>query len=320
MIVVTASRVNETSSPEPSVTPSPSVSSAVLPCSATSTSMPLSSSQSWRSASSALASSTMPGHAVGEPRRPGRRSGRRGPRRCPPATTISARNTHSTATPRGKRARWSITTNGFSSSATSAATMKISATGPARLDQQEGADDRQRQDDRLDPPRHHDRLDRRRAWHPAAARPDRPALGVGGGSLDAACADGSDDPPYPKYARRADGATSVCALTAILFVGDVVGSAGRRARPRACSATCARSCAPTSSWSTARTRRAGSASRPSTPTSSSAGADVDHARQPHLPPPRGLALPRGAPRHHPAGQLPRDAARAAGRRSSSATA
>jgi hypothetical protein len=47
--------------------------------------------------------------------------------------TISARYTHSTATPRGKRARWSITTNGLSSSATSAATMKISATGPAAL-------------------------------------------------------------------------------------------------------------------------------------------------------------------------------------------
>ena len=59
--VVTASRVNDTSSPEPSVTRAPSVSSAVFPWSATSTSMPLSSSQSWRSKSSALASSTIPG-------------------------------------------------------------------------------------------------------------------------------------------------------------------------------------------------------------------------------------------------------------------
>ena len=64
MIVVIASRVNETSSPEPSVTRSPSVSNAVLPCSATSTSMPLSSSQSCSSSSSAFASSTMPGTAL----------------------------------------------------------------------------------------------------------------------------------------------------------------------------------------------------------------------------------------------------------------
>ena len=101
MIVVTASRVNETSSPEPSVTRAPSVSSAVLPCSATSTSIPLSSSQSCRSESSALASSTMPGtlsenrddlvaDRVGED---GHDAGD-APRSAP-------RKTHSTATPRG---------------------------------------------------------------------------------------------------------------------------------------------------------------------------------------------------------------------------
>ncbi len=56
LIVVTASRVNETSSPDPSVTFAPSVSSAVLPCSAISTSMPFSSNQSCRSSSSAFAS------------------------------------------------------------------------------------------------------------------------------------------------------------------------------------------------------------------------------------------------------------------------
>ena len=59
--VVTASRVKETSSPDPSVTRSPSVPSAVLPWSATSTSIPLSSSHACRSDSSAFASSTMPG-------------------------------------------------------------------------------------------------------------------------------------------------------------------------------------------------------------------------------------------------------------------
>src|SRR5829696_3359095 len=35
-------------------------------------------------------------------------------------------------------------------------------------------------------------------------------------------------PPYPKYARAGRRCTSVCALTAILFVGDVVASTGRR--------------------------------------------------------------------------------------------
>ena len=73
---------------------------------------------------------------------------------------IIARKTHSTANPRGKRARWSIATNGFSSNATSAATMKISATGPAARSDQERADDRQWQYDRLDPARDDRRIDR----------------------------------------------------------------------------------------------------------------------------------------------------------------
>ena len=128
--VVSASRVNETSSPDPSVTRAPSVSSAVSPCFATSTSMPLSSSHSCRSASAAFASSTIPG-TVSENFEAWSPIGSASTATIAPRTTISVRNTHSTATPRGKRARWSITTNGFSSSATSAATMKISATGPA---------------------------------------------------------------------------------------------------------------------------------------------------------------------------------------------
>ena len=107
MSVVTASRVNETSSPEPSVTRSPSVSSAVLPCSATSTSMPLSSSQSCRSDSSAFASSTMPG-TLSEKRETWSPIGSASSATMPASTTISARNTHRTATPRGKRARCSI--------------------------------------------------------------------------------------------------------------------------------------------------------------------------------------------------------------------
>ncbi len=90
MSVVTASRVNETSSPEPSVTFAPSVSTAVLPCSATSTSMPLSSSQSCRSSSSAFASSTIPG-TLFENRDTWSPIGSASTATAPVSTTISAR-------------------------------------------------------------------------------------------------------------------------------------------------------------------------------------------------------------------------------------
>jgi hypothetical protein len=92
--------------------------------------MPLSSSHSCRSASAAFASSTIPGTVL-ENFDAWSPIGSAITAITPPTTKISVRNTHRTARPRGKRARWSITTNGFSSSATSAATMKISVTGPA---------------------------------------------------------------------------------------------------------------------------------------------------------------------------------------------
>ena len=114
----------------------------------------------------------------------------------------------------------------------------------------------------------------------------------------------------------------ICGMpsTAILFIGDVVGRAGRRVL-RELLPGLREELAPTSWSSTARTPRAGSASRPRRPTSCSrAGRRRDHARQPHLPPPRDLAVPRGGAADRAPVQLPAHASRAAGRRSSSATA
>ena len=75
----------------------------------------------------------------------------------------------------------------------------------------------------------------------------------------------------------------------------------RRRRPAHAAGAAARaaraSSRRTSSSSTARTPPAASGSRRSTADELFAvGVDVDHARQPHLPPPRGLALPRRAAR------------------------
>ena len=64
-----------------------------------------------------------------------------------------------TATPRGKRARRSTITNGFSSSAMSAPMMNSSSTGPAarRIDVQ--AEHRERERDELHPPRNDEARD-----------------------------------------------------------------------------------------------------------------------------------------------------------------
>ena len=121
--------------------------------------MPLRSSQAWKSASVALASSTMPGHVVAERRdlvgdRVGEQHADPGQR---PRAARASRS--STATPRGKRARRSSVTNGFSSSAISPATMNSSSTGPAARSSAHGAEHRQRQHHELDPARHDDRRD-----------------------------------------------------------------------------------------------------------------------------------------------------------------
>ena len=88
--VWTASRVNVTSSPEPAVTLSPSVSSAVSPWRWISTSIPRSSSQDCRSASSALASSISAG-TLSEKRAAWSAIGSAATATMPATTTTSAR-------------------------------------------------------------------------------------------------------------------------------------------------------------------------------------------------------------------------------------
>ena len=141
----------------------PSVCSAVWPSSLTCRSIPLRSSQAWKSASEAFASSTMSGtlrwnadtwSATGlESRKP---------------IAVTASTTHaitvSTASPRGKRARRSSDTNGFSSSAISAATMNSSTIGAGRAEHADDAEDRQRQQHELHPARQQHRRDARGGW------------------------------------------------------------------------------------------------------------------------------------------------------------
>ena len=114
--------------------------------------------------------------------------------------------------------------------------------------------------------------------------------------------------------------SSVCALTAILFVGDVVGSAGRRVVRTHARRAARASWAPTSSSSTARTPRAGIGITPKHADELfAAGADVitlgNHTYRhrevwPYLEANRAIIRP---------GQLPARPSRAAARRSSSAT-
>ena len=184
----------------------PSVCSAVWPSSLTCTSIPLRSSQSWKSASEAFASSTIPGtffwnadtwSATGlASRKP-----------IPTTTRITVAITASTATPRGKRARRSSATNGFSSSAISPATMNSSTIAPAA---------------------------RSTATTPSTASGSSTSCTQRGSSTGSTRAGGgvfgSGSGAIVRSMRSA--VDSVCAHgadTSILFVGDVVGRTGRRA-------------------------------------------------------------------------------------------
>ncbi len=188
--------------------------------------------------------------------------------------------------------------------------MKISATGPGRLEQQERADDRQRQDDGLDPARHDHRLDGATGAARGGGRPRSPRRGVARrvstsaragrparSSMTEVCA--------PARTCAPGRCSSVCVLTAILFVGDVVGSDRPPRRPRACSATCATELGADFVVVNGENASGGIGITPEARRRAVLGRRRrDHARQPHLPPPRGLAVPRGAPRDHPARQLP----------------
>ena len=162
-----------------------------------------------------------------------------------------------------------------------------SRTRPGGAQQHVGADDRERQQHELDPARDHDRRHagrRRGRGSPAARRrPARPRRRPRAGSpLRRRCA-----APSRRLCLRA-------AITSILFIGDVVGRAGRRALRELLpglrdelatdfvvvngeNAAGGIGITPKEADELLRARRR-----------------RDHARQPHLPPPRDLALPRRA--------------------------
>ena len=325
--MVSASRVNVTSSPEPEATRSPERLER----------------RAARAPGSPRRSPCGRASAAGRPARRWRRrrcSGRssRRPRpRCGsgsaststrlPTITSSARKTTSTASPRGTRRRWRKATNGLSSSAISAATTNSSVTGPAARSSAQAP--------RIASGRTTSWIQRGTTTGatgggggPSGASG---ASGGAGGSPGRGSSGGSATPPGPgrscssciasSMRRRGEGRLPWAALTAILFVGDVVGSAGRRVARTMLADLRDGARARTSSWSTGRTPRAASASRPSTPTSCSPpGADVitlgNHTYRhrevwPYL---------RATRRDRPAGELPAVAARARAPPWSSATA
>ena len=107
--------------------------------------MPLRRARPGSRRATAFASSTMPGHVVAERRhlvgdRVGEQHADAGDQQ-----DHARASDDSTASPRGKRARRSSVTNGFSSSAISPATMNSSSTGPAARTTAHSAEQRQRQ-------------------------------------------------------------------------------------------------------------------------------------------------------------------------------
>ena len=184
-----------------------------------------------------------------------------------------------TATPRGTRARRSTVTNGFSSSANSAPMMNSRSTGPAARRMTYRPDHRERERDELHPARNDE------------ARVLRSAHGQYG------------------YSTSSSRERLSCTPTSILFIGDVVARAGRRAVrdmlpglreeleldfvvANGENAAGGIGITPKEAEGAVRRRRR-----------------RDHARQPHVPPPRGLAVPRRAAEHPAPGELPAHAAR-----------
>ena len=195
--MVSASRVKVTSSPEPDATRSPSVSSAVRPWAWISTSMPLRSSQRCRSASSAFASSTMLG--TFEPKA---------------AASLRIGSASSDAEQAERRRTSASEDDQHREPARHAAALEE---GHERVEQQRdqrrddeqerdrarraqqrpGAEDREREDDELDPARDDDRRHGRRRVGRSPARWAPAASGGAGGSPGRGSGGGSATPPAP---------------------------------------------------------------------------------------------------------------------------
>ena len=259
--------------------------------------MPLRSSQLWRSASEALASSTIPGtlsrnerdlvgDGVGEQQRrarraPARARGRRSP---PPA-------------PRGKPSRRRNVTNGLSSSAISPATMNSRSTGPAARATAQRAE--QRSGSMTSWIQRGTTTGATRAGGVRRRRPERErALGRLRALLAARPSSSGERPPRcralrlacPKYAPR--GPTSFPRRDR-----DPLRRRHRRLRrpPHAQGAAPgpARGARARLRRRQRRERRGRHRHHAEARRRAVRGRRRrDHARQPHLPPPRGLALPR----------------------------
>ena len=267
---------------------------------------------------SSLASSTIAGHVVAGTPRPGRRPGWPAARRCRRRATQQARYTAATASPRGKRAAPQQRHDGLSSSAISAGDDEQQQHRPGRA--------------RERPERRAARAAARRAGPSAARRTG--ATRAGGSASAARIGRGLRRPPRaPSSSASAFGAR---ASHASMRPGGRTVRAARGGRSSSSATSSARAgrralrelLPGLREELRARLRRRQRRERrrrhrhhaEERRRAVRGRRRRDHARQPHLPPPRDLALPRRAARHPAPGELPAHASRAAARASSSATA
>ena len=177
------------------------------------------------------------GDRVGEQdAEPGQRQHAARGRRCPPPRRA------------GSAPRRSSVTNGLSSSAISPAMMNSSSTAPGRARDRAQAEQRERQHDELDPARHHDRRDaggrlrRRRVERHGPSAPPRASSGATSSSGASVAVSGSEA-RMPSVCAPGPLELSRGREPAILFVGDIVASAGPPHAQGAAARACARSSA-----------------------------------------------------------------------------
>ena len=282
---------------------SPSESTAVWPGLETWRSMPLSSSQPWRSASESLAPSTIAAPRRGTPR-PGWRPGWRAARRCrrPPAAA-RGRRSHRRAAREARAPQQRHERVEQQRDQPGDDEQQQHRAGGAR--DRPRAEQRERQHDELDPARHHHRRDagrrlrhRRRQRDRAPPRPPRAILlrRVSRFRLRARISQyaprvAGTRVPCSAWRPSSSSATSspppAAARLKELLPGPARGVRARlRGRQRRERRGRDRHHAEARRRAVRRRRRR------------------HHARQPHLPPPRGLALPRRAALHPAPGELP----------------
>ena len=214
---------------------------------------------------------------------PGRRPGWRAATPTPPSTAKSAEVDERDGQRRAAAGpRCTSGTSGLRISAITPATTNSQQDLPGRARDDPEREDRERQHDELDPARDDDRAASRAAsggGGRSAGRARRWAALVGQPGSSCAQSMRRARRPRPSCSSATSWAASGRRTLLALLPGlrERLRADVRRRQRR-------------------ERRRAASGSRPSWPTSCfAAGVDVDHARQPHLPPPGDLRLPRRAP-------------------------